>query len=164
MELSARMIQTAADALAYWEPFTRDSAPDETWHKLTDARPDWLYNAVRAAHGTDRDGAPAMLPDDYRYEFSREALQAIADADEGDDTDDLADDLEADIYTADLTAWLSSHGHRPGYCDDAADGMGNLSTVERMQLGQLAERREVFAVIARAVLYATDDDPDEYDD
>ena len=158
--------QVAEDAARH---FTTDTRPDgTTYHKLRDTRPEWLYEAVREAHGRDSYGAPALLPDDYRYQYAAEAVQEIADADPDEDLDDVAERAtEPDVYTADLTTWLGSHGYRPGYVDEAVQDLDAraLGAVAQIALGQRAERREVFDVMAAAILaQAEDDDDQEQDD
>jgi hypothetical protein len=86
-----------------------------------------------------------MLPDDWRYDFVREALGAIEDASDFDDIE-----VEADIYNSELTDWLGSHGHRPGYCDEAVEeGLvsEDASMIDRIQMGQYMEKREVLAAV-----------------
>jgi hypothetical protein len=89
----------------------------------------------------------AMLPDDWRYQFLWESLGSIEDAD---DLDEI--EVEADIYTAELTDWLGSRNDRSGYCDDAQrDGLvsEDSSMFDRMSIGQYLEKREVLdAVLA----------------
>lgn len=83
-----------------------------------------------------------MLPDDWRYEFIVDALDAIADHE---DEDEARDSIEADIYTAELTGWLHSRVDRYEYCDNAAQEFGASDTLlGSLQLGQLMEKHEVF--------------------
>ncbi len=93
-----------------------------------------------AAHG---DGD--MLPDDWRYEFIVEALSALS---ETDDPDEI--ELEADVYTSDLTRWLNSRNSRLGYCDEAVrEGLVSESAdmSARLTGGQYMEKREVLALV-----------------
>lgn len=160
---------TSAIAAGVAGCFQRATRPDGSEYvKLTDDRPEWLWEAVRDAHGKDADGAPAMLPDDYRYRYAAEAVQHLADADDDDDLGDVAHEFAhegVDVYTADLTAWLGSHATRPGYVDEATDYTGDATGItDRIALGQAEERREVFDVIAaavEAVAELQDDDDDE---
>ncbi len=124
---------------------------DETIVTLRDDAPDWVRNLVYRAHGD-------MLPDDYRYRWTRDALECIEESGEEsrDDLDDYAGefaDTAVDVYTGARLAWLASHLSRPGYCDEAADDLGadGLDTVERIGLGQYVESREVFELVANAL-------------
>jgi hypothetical protein len=96
-----------------------------------------------AAHG---DGE--MLPDDWRYAFINEALNAIADS--SGNFEEL--EMEADIYNHELTEWLGSHGQRPSYCDEAVrDGLvsADADMIARISAGQYLEKHEVLdAVLA----------------
>lgn len=145
---AATVRELAATLAASFETAHRGDDPEQPFDRLKDDAPEWCTDVVREAHGRDQDGAPAMLPDDYRYSFARAAADAIAEADDDDDLDELADQLEPDIYTAELTSWLGSHSYRPAYCDEAEAELGPTGgTIERLQAGQLQERREVFAAV-----------------
>ena len=99
-----------------------------------------------------------MLPDDYRYEWVRDALGAIHDA--GIESLDDADDLEhefadgVDAYTTDLYKWLSSNLTRAAYVDEArAEGLISEDTdlVRQIAIGQYMERCEVFASVVESL-------------
>ena len=123
---------------------TKSRDNGDNYVTLRDGSPEWMGEVVRGAHDD-------MLPDDFRYQVIREAVDAIADA-EG-SRDDIRDELagefadDVDIYNHDLTAWLGSHSSRPGYCDEALNEFGRESAEGVMALigmGQYMERREVF--------------------
>lgn len=126
----------AEEARAFFVRDTRDDG-SHYWHAKND-RPAWVQELCYAAHGHGD-----MLPDDWRYQFIVDALDALS---ENEDADDARDSLEASIYTHELTEWLGSHGYRPGYCDEALKeyGMDFKDTFSLMQLGQLTEMWEVF--------------------
>ena len=119
----------AKEALAYFEKAIRTNGA-EFW-KVKDGAPQWVTDLCFSAHSEG-----AMLPDDWRYVFIVEALVALEDETE----------LEADIYTSELCAWLASNVNRVGYVDDARDERGRdaKSIFDELQLGQLTEKREVF--------------------
>lgn len=83
----------------FFEARKRDSG--ETFYTLRDNRPQWLYDAVHAAHVSD-------APNDWIWEECYRAVQAI---DEGTiaDEDDLHEyaDGRVDIYTRDLFQWVA---------------------------------------------------------
>ncbi len=119
--------------------------------------PAWLQPLCFEIHGD-------ISPDDHKYRFIVEALDALAECDDPEDAD-----VEADIYNHELTTWLGSHGYRPGYCDEALEELGGdfESTIQLLQLGQYAEKREVLDTV-RACLEAhsgeaTDEDLPETD-
>lgn len=133
----------AGEAFDWFETRTRDD--DTTYTTMKDGRPDWIYDAVYAAHGD-------MLPDDRIFELCWDAFGFIHDNDATEDDSGEFADQAVDVYTADRLRWLASHMSRPGLCDEAADEMGadGLGIVERIGLGQYAEARDVFAVIFAA--------------
>lgn len=118
------------DGSEYWSFPDVDESTDERTTDLS-----------RAAHEGGK-----IFPDDWRYAFLHEALSALEDAAD-DELDDLR--LEADIYTGELTDWLSSRGDRPGLCDDACEelGINEATMVERIQFGQDREKNEVLAAV-----------------
>lgn len=82
-----------------------------------------------------------IFPDDYRYEWLEDSLQAVQD---NECTEDIT--LEPDIYTYNLTTWLASHVTRVDYLtqaqnefDESEDGFKLLS------LAQYLEKQEVLS-------------------
>jgi hypothetical protein len=133
------------------------SEGDTIW-TLHDDRPEWVRDLCHAAHD-----AGGMLPDDWRYQFIVEALDAI----EGhDDEGEARDSIEADAYTSDLCRWLASRADRTGYVDDACEEWGDdapAGIVDRIMMGQFMEKREVFDSVL-ASLSSMAEDADEDDD
>lgn len=68
---------------------------------LTEERPDWLYDAVVAAHQGD-------FPNDWIYSECRAACEAIDDGSlsSDDDVHEYADS-RVDVYTHDLASWYA---------------------------------------------------------
>jgi hypothetical protein len=99
-----------------------------------------VMELVAAAH-EDR----ALPPDDFRYAVLVEVLDVIA---ESTDPDEAGFELEADILTADLVAWLGS-GDRHGYVDEAVAelGHGDLGVIGDLMAGQALEKREIYAAV-----------------
>jgi hypothetical protein len=129
-------VQTLAqEARGYFKQAKRTDG-SEYWSFDHDTTPQWVQDLAYAGH--DRGG---MFPDDWRYEFIVEALDALSDDDEP--------ELEANIYTSELCDWLASHGSRPSYCDEAHEEWGSVpdSIVAWLQWGQLREREEVLASV-----------------
>jgi len=141
----------AQEARSHFEQTTRHDELGETyWRKRVNA-PQWVYDLTLAAHD-----AGEILPDDWRYAFIVEALDLLADFE---DTDEAFDALEADTYTAELTAWLASSVTRVAYLDDAINEYGDDIKDGFMLLGtaQTAEKRGVFYAV-RSFLEQMDDD------
>lgn len=130
----------------------------ETFIRLRSGSPTWMTDIVRAAHGE-------MLPDDWRYACIAAAAEHIAQydsEDEAQDADGPFADGQVDVYTSDRYDWLSSHGYRSGYCDEAREEYGyspaEAMTIEdQIALGQYYEASEVYGLVlhhlARLTLY-----------
>lgn len=105
-----------------------------------------MTTLVLEAHKLDGD---LMFPDDIRYEFVVDVLDALAEGDytdPGDASHEWAD-ATADTSYHDLAQWLASHSERSGFCDRAADDFGMLASDplwSRISLGQYLERRLTF--------------------
>lgn len=122
---------------------TRTDGLTEYWLRKENKQ-DWIQEAIHAAHGD-------MLPDDWRYEFIVQALNAMS---EYDNPDTARDSLELEPYTDMLTAWLASNVNRVGYVDEAVAEFGHTSLnntyadykgiIGDIAVGQLFERHEVF--------------------
>ena len=112
--------------------------------------PDWLYELTKEAHGST--GPGGMFPDDTRYAFIVDALDAL---EEAEDIDEAGQDWEFEPYFGRLVDWLGTYaGHRLEYCDEWANEYGRPEgTAKLLQGGQLYERLEVLDLV-RASLEA----------
>ena len=154
--MSKTVNELAKEALGWFITDTRDNG--EEFVKTKEGRPDWLKNLIFTAHG-------GMLPDDYRYKFIENSLQYIADQDEDADLD--RPEIEADIYTSDLTKWLHSRNDRVCYLTEALETFGIKDGFAALQLAQLREREEVYHSVLSSLreLYdAQEDDEEEQED
>lgn len=140
----------AAEAASH---FTTMQRGDETITVTRDGAPEWVTELVHTAHGSD------FLPDDWRYQSIRSALDAIEESG-ADDFDALDDegaewaDGNVDIYNGRRLAWLASNLGRAEYCDTAAEEMGtgaDAGIMDRIALGQYAESREVWELVVSAL-------------
>lgn len=151
-----RLRELAGTAYDAFERSIRANGSEYT-HRKDDA-PGWVSAIVQDAHGD-------MFPDDWRYEAIRDAFGAIHDS-YTDDLDELGHEFAdgADIYNADLLAWVGSHGSRAGYVDEAVEEFGPARDFyHSLQMGQYAERAEVFAAVL-AGLRSVDTEYDEGED
>jgi hypothetical protein len=142
-------IQEAAAALfAAFVSAKRDNG--DTFYKLADGSPEWMTDAIHAAHGD-------MMPDDWRYACIRSVASAVSEVADDEDMDDArheAVDSAVDVYNARLAAWLGSHSARLGYCDEAieegmCDPTRGVSAI--LQAGQYAEIDEVWGQLVAAL-------------
>tara|TARA_Y100000310_G_scaffold214478_1_gene215372 strand:- start:623 stop:925 length:303 start_codon:yes stop_codon:yes gene_type:complete len=86
-----------------------------------------------------------MLPEDYRYQFIVEALDAL---EEAEDPDEAREGYEFEHRNYQLALWLGSHGHRFEYCDQWAEEYGHPeSTGDLLRGGHLQERLEVLDLV-----------------
>jgi hypothetical protein len=83
-----------------------------------------------------------MLPDDYKYQFIYEALEAISESDNPDEIQ-----LESDVYNSDLLKWVSSHLTRASYVDEAVETWEYRSFFEALSAGQYQEKNDVLAIV-----------------
>ena len=157
-------LQERATAAGGW--FERKKRGEELIWVARNGAPEWVRDMCHAAHQDGSNGG--MMPDNWRYSFIVEALDALSEADEPDHIE-----LDADIYTSELTAWLGSRNDRSGYCDQAADEYGIDPEADvirhqpplhlRLMWGQKYEKHEVLTAV-REYLETSDgwgDDDDE---
>ena len=114
---------------------TRDNGSEYWTHNR--CAPDWINELCHTAHGD-------MLPEDYRYAFIVEALDAL---EEAEDVDEARGGYEFEHRNYQLALWLATHGHRFQYCDDWARDMCSRNTYDRLAGGHLSERLEVLELV-----------------
>ena len=154
--------QLAEQMSQAFEGRTRDNGAE--FRALKDRSPEWMTTVCRKAHGD-------MMPDDWRYEFIENAVDKIAEADDDASDDDISEleyELEADVYTSDLTGWLHSRADRLGWLDDAKEecGGGFDSAFNLLSAGQLMEKQEVFRLVLDSLreLASDEDEAEEESD
>jgi hypothetical protein len=111
---------------------------------LEDA-PSWTTDLCRDAHGD-------MMPDDHKYRFIKESLDAIIESITGGDEGELFTQVEPDIYAHDLLTWVSSNIMRVTYVDNAVENYGHgESVIDDIGMGQLVEKNEVLDLVTRTL-------------
>ena len=95
---------------------------------------DWQRDIIHEAHGD-------KMPDDYTYEFINDALITLTEAEEGNE-DDAIYQIEPDVYTSDLTAWLHSRCDRVYYIEEAIQN-GATDGFQVLAIAQQVEKHEV---------------------
>lgn len=148
-----RLQKLADEVRGHFETFTREGDSTRYW-RVKDRKdvPEWITDLCHAAHSD-------MLPDDHKYEFIVDALDALA---ENEDPDDI--NLEPDIYNADLLRWVSSHLERSGYVEEAiSDASGGVypGFFESLMLGQAAEKSEVLYSVRSSLEAHIEDEPED---
>jgi len=117
----------------------KDRQPNEFFYLKNDDAPQWVIDMAKEVHGD-------MLPDDYKYAYIVDALEALAEADDVDNARSIIHD-SVDIETYRLFHWVQSHTERLGRANDASDEFV-LDTIEGfLTAGQYIERDEVFTIV-----------------
>jgi hypothetical protein len=120
------------------------SATGETFRKLKDDAPGWMTMVCRTAHDDAR-----LLPDDCRYAFIEEAVDALA---AHDDAEEARSSLEPDVFTSELTTWLHSQNSRVYYLSQALVEYGAFRDgFQLLAAAQMIEKEEVFQQVAAAL-------------
>jgi len=90
------------------------------YYCLKDEHPEWMRELIHAVHGD-------KLPDDTTYEFIADAVDILSELSEQateDDARDRISEIEADVYTSDLTGWLNRRNDHVYYITQALDEFG----------------------------------------
>jgi hypothetical protein len=134
--------------------FTEDTrANGEKFWKAEYEGMEGLDELIRTAHSD-------MMPEDWKYQFIVDALEAIAESDDPD-----SPELEADVYNSDHLRWLSSNLTRAEYVDEWVSNFGiepsKFNLFEAIGGGQWTEREEVYWLVLsslRELVKTTEDD------
>lgn len=136
-------------AREYREAFTTKQRDDgQSFTTLKDSYPDAPEDVQELVAATHDDRK--MSPDDYRYEWTVNSLDLISDATEEEDLEDLAYEIEADIYTTDLIRWLGSRADRYCWVDEAIEEgfePGTEGVIGDIMLGQAYEKEHVYRIV-----------------
>lgn len=130
-----------------------EAKEERIWSLKEEHRGGEAQSLAMDAHG-------GMLPDDWKYEYIVDALDALV---EHEDTDEARDALpESDVYHSDLLRWVSSHLERAGYVDEFTEEMEErMEMFASMQGGQRKEREEVFGLVLSYLEGMEDEDEEE---
>lgn len=113
--------------------------PDGYFYLRHDICPEWVENLVKAAHGD-------MFPDDYKYKFVVDALEALADSDDTENAEEIMRD-GVDIYTSRLFHWVQSHTDRLATANAHGQEFESDTVEGFLTGGQYMERDEVFSLV-----------------
>src|SRR5690606_34958980 len=99
---------------------------------------DWVKDLVWTAHDRGE-----FLPEDFRYLFIVEALEALAENPEAPETM-----LEPSVYINELIKWLDARpGYRISFVDNAMSEFGWSGLFKALQAGQLWEKEYVLDIV-----------------
>lgn len=130
-------IQNLAEVALHWFERRRRHDGNKYW-AVKEGAPYWVKDLVRAAHDKGR-----LLPEDFRYRFIVEALEAIV---ENPEEPEIL--WEPDIYLRRLLAWLESgSSYRIILVDKVVSELGWHGLYEALQAGQLREKEEVLGLV-----------------
>lgn len=123
---------------------------DGEWF-LTDTAPSYASDVIYAGS----DGTSLY----YAYEFGHDALEAIANAnDDESSVQDAIHEIEADIYTADLTAWLADHVQHVAWLDEALSEFGTRNGFTALAQAQSLHKQSVADAVLQALMNLVKDD------
>lgn len=121
----------------------RKRTNEDEFYCLKDGTPSWMKEVCQDAHGD-------MGPDDWRYKFIVESVNALSEYD-GEDVSEALYDMEASIYTHELTGWLHSRVDRISWMDEASSE-GKFDTItDHLMRAQWMEIDETFQMVLSAL-------------
>lgn len=133
-EIREKIRLLAGEALPYFEHRQRHDGT-KYW-AVEDGAPEWVRNLAFAAHEEGK-----ILPEDFRYLFIVEALEALME-------DPEEPELEAEVYISKLLEWLEAGpSYRMGLVDEAVSEFGWDGLFNALQAGQLLEKEEVLQLV-----------------
>lgn len=127
--------ELAQKALGYFEEKIRD---DRVVFVYTPKTPKWLKDIIFKAHSN-------FAPEDYKYKYIYEMIELIANIDE--DGDYNCPEIETDIYTSDLTAWLNSNTRRVYYLTNALEECEIKDGFQLLSIAQAMEKEEIYFLV-----------------
>jgi hypothetical protein len=127
------------------EAFTRDTRVNgDEFCYLKDGSPEWMKDVCHKAHDNGEIG-----PDDWRYKFIETSVGILAEAE---DSDEAIDQLEASVYTGQLTGWLHSRISRTHWMDKASEDYGKFENIfAHLQTAQHMEMEETYIQVYGAL-------------
>lgn len=135
-EIREKIRILAGEALCYFEH--RKRRDGTKYWAVEDGAPEWVRKLAFAAHDEGE-----TLPEDFRYLFIVEALEAIAE-----NPEEPERVLEPDVYISELLNWLNAYpSYRINIVDAAVSEFGWDGLFEALQAGQLREKEEVLGLV-----------------
>lgn len=162
-------VQELAKEARYCFEFTGEDNPtmrDNIWITKDDNKPDWLQKMIRDAGHHNAD----ILPDDWCYAMTVNALESIIDApDDGNMDEYLWDSAYAytDSLNHRLIEWFGSHSSRVDLVNESVADLGYPGNImDAISQGQQEEIHIIFQSVYQflANLAEETDDDSEGDD
>jgi hypothetical protein len=105
---------------------------------LKDGRPQWMRDAILAAHG-------GRLPNDQVYRMIDRIVSTLSECKNDGEIEESLISIEPDIYTSDLTEWLNDRNDNVYYLtqaleeSDTKDGFQLLSYAQAIFIREIAD-------------------------
>lgn len=133
-EIREKIRMLAGEALSWFEYRKRY---DETGYwTVEEGAPEWVKRLVWVAHDKGE-----ILPEDFRYLFIVEVLEALAENPE-------KPNIVTDVYTSELLKWLEAYpSYRMGFVDEAVSRFGWNGLFNALQAGQRMEKEKVLQLV-----------------
>jgi len=128
------VIELAGEMSKAFETKTRDNG--DTFKVLKNGSPEWMRGICHKVHGED-------LPDDTIYSLIESAVDTISDCEEPEEIEERLYEVEADVYTSDLTEWLNRRNSHVYYLTEALeefepkDGFQLLAVAQKIQIDEV---------------------------
>ena len=104
----------------------------------------WQSDIYHKAH----DGS---LPNDFTYDVIAEVLEIIADCKNEEEAQDRIYEIEADVYTSDLTKWLGSDNNNIYYLTEAIEN-GVTDGFEALMTAQATAKQEIANSVLNSII------------
>lgn len=118
---------------------TRSRTDGEEFICLKNGSPAWMSAAVHVAHG-------GSMPADAVYDFIQQCASAISDVAAADESEarDAVNQIEPDVYTGHLTAWLAQNSNHVQYLSEVLKE--NEGIEDGTMLLRLAQQKHIHEV------------------
>lgn len=146
--------QLAAAFNAAFETVARDDT--STYSRLQEGSPEWMTDAIRAAHLNGE-----LMPHDWVYDACNIAASYLAESNPDTWDDQVSEwaDALVDVYNTDRLQWLGSSLHFAYMVDDAVKEFGHGETLlDDIGLGQYHFLHQMIGALVAAIREQADEE------
>lgn len=135
----------AGKAVKFFELKKRENGKEFYCNK--ENTPKWIRDMVMEAHDT-------IAPNDYVYDFIVDALYAFRVCETEEQAQERIEEIEPDMYNAELLAWVSNNLYFAEYVNDAVNeyGIKEFDLFKALQYGQQYQKQQIARVVLEALL------------
>jgi hypothetical protein len=101
------------------------------------------------------------LPDDFIYSMIVDALDIFSECETEENAQDRIYIIEPDIYTSELTAWLSSSNNRVYYLTQALEEFEPKDGFQALAIAQQLEKQEIANSVLDYIIRNLDEEEEE---